>query len=1162
MRRYIAISSLILCCFLVIGALAQTQTARLEGAVTDQTGAVIPGAKITALNVRTDVTAETTTNAAGLYVFPALLPGAYTVSAQAQGFRKSVHTNVELTVSVTTSEVFRLEVGQVTESVVVEANIERINTSDAQVGRSVTVRDIDVLPQLGRQPINLTVFQAGVQVDPGDNTFSRVNGLRQGSNNSTLDGIDVNDAVVPRLGLSLTANNTDSVGEVRIVTSGGKAEYGRSAGAQVELITRSGTNQFHGNSYDYLRNTDLNANNFFNKSSGVSRPIFIQNMFGGSFGGPIKHDKLFVFGNYQGRRTTQTTVRNRNVLTSQAKSGLFRWKDSSGAIQPYNILQNDPRKIGIDKVVGGNLALLPDPNNFDVGDGLNTGGFRFNNPSGSLEDQFTIKGDFNPTSNQHFFYRHSWQRNSSIDALNSADATYPGQPHGRQGGHRWGVAGGWDWTISGALINQFRYGHQSASVDFVRPREPRALIVSNLFTDPLTTAFAQGRNSPVNEYTDNLSIIRGKHTFKVGGQVRLTKQYGYNLAGAGGGIYPNIALARANGATPPATIGPTGLSSTDRTTFENLYNDLLGRMSSVIQSFFSDLTKWQAPGTPRVRNFVFREHGYFFQDDWRVKPNLTINLGLRWEFNGVPTELDKLQGTLDQAAVINGATQIANLTVKPGGQWYNNDWNNFGPRIGFAWSPGGNRKMSIRGGYGIYYDRIIGATTSSVDGATPGFAQLVSVYPNVSGTSDVRVGDGIPAPAQPAAPVLTLPNTRSTSITVFPPNLRTGYVEHYNLFVQREVLRNTILEVGYLGTHGIKLFTNRNVNQPRVFGDFLTSFQQLQAFRTSGTAVPASNTLVRIFGSASAAITAIGASVIDNGQVGNASTTVDVNNYTRYAAAGVSDYYLRNYPQYNGLRVGGNDGRSYYDSLQVSLRRQAGAVKVYANYTFSKSIDNGSADQNGFVAPIDSWNLRQNRGRGDYDRPHSLNYQASYTLPVGKNHRFGGNMPRWADTLIGGWELGALGLWQSGPVFTVSSGRTTVNPDANSWANYNGTDRNIGTLMKKGNGTPCTVGACVYYFTPAEIANFSFAGAGQFGSAGRNAFRGPRFFNIDMSLVKRFKITERHRVNFRVESYNMLNNVNFSNPGAAYQSPATSFGKISSTVNAARIYQMALRYDF
>lgn len=429
---------------------AQVTTSKLEGSVRDQSGAVVPGARVSALNIKTKAASETTVNTDGQYVFPSLQPGDYTVSVEGSGFRKAVHTNVTLNVADTVAENFNLEVGQVTESVVVEANAVRVQTSEASIGRAITLRDIDVLPQLGRTPITLAVFQPGVQIDGGDQTFSRVNGLRQGSNNATLDGIDVNDAVVPRLGLSLTDNNTDSIGEFRIITEGGKAEYGRSAGAQVELITRSGTNDWHGNGFDYLRNTRLNANNFFNNAStpAISRPKFIQNIFGASLGGPIKHDRTFIFGNYQGRRTAQQTVRNRTVLTPEAKAGLFRWTPpAGGAIQTFDIYRNDPLGKNLDPEMAKIIKLLPDPNNKDLGDGLNTAGFRFNNPSGSYNDQVTIKGDHQLTNTHHLFVRYSWQRNASIDALNNEDARYPGQPQGRQGGHRRGYAIGSDWNL-------------------------------------------------------------------------------------------------------------------------------------------------------------------------------------------------------------------------------------------------------------------------------------------------------------------------------------------------------------------------------------------------------------------------------------------------------------------------------------------------------------------------------------------------------------------------------------------------------------------------------------------------------------------------------------------------------------------------------------------
>ena len=1151
---HIAFAGLIAASF-TPAAVAQVTTGRIEGTVRDASGAIVPGASVSAVHNKTQGRSEALSNEQGIFVIASLLPGEYTVTVEAQGFRKAVRTGLLVTVGATTSEQISLELGQVSETVTVESRTERVQSADSQIARAITLRDIEVLPQLARTPITLAIFQPGVQIDGGNEGFSRVNGMRQGSNNLKLDGIDVNDAVVPRLGLSMTANNTDSVDQFRVVTSGGKAEYGRSAGAQVELVTRSGGNRWSGSAFDYLRNDVLHANNFFNNSSGQARPKFIQNIYGFSLGGPIMRDKFFIFGNFQGRRTSQEIVRNRLVPTADAKTGLFRWRaPGSTAISSFNIAANDPRGKGIDPKMAGMLKLMPDPNNFDTGDGLNTGGFRFNNPNNSLEDQFTIRGDYNLNQNVRLFYRHSWQRNSSIDSLNNADATFPGQPHGTQGGHRWGYAVGLDWTLNPRMVNEFRFGHQSATANFYRPgRLPEPMVIANTWFDPLATAFAQGRNSPVNEWTDNVTLIRGNHAFRTGFNYRNTVQEGFN----DGGIYPNITFARANGNIPAATIGPTGaavIASADRQRFEDLYNDLLGRMNQVTQTFYSDLQKFQAAGTPRVRNYVFNEVGVFFQDDWKLSRNLTLNLGLRWEFSSVPYEKDTWQGTIDKAALVNSSANIADFTIQRSAEWYANDWNNFAPRIGFAWDPKGDGKTAIRANYSTFFDRIIGATTSLVDGNTPGFAQAVPVFPN-SAATDVRLADGIPLPAQPPAPVLRLANNRQNSIVVFDPNLRNGYVHHFSFTIQRELFRNTVLEAGYVGTRGVKLFMDLNPNQRKIGGDFLQAFKEIQAFRSTGATVPASNTLVRIFGTPAAAVTAIGASTFDQGLVGPAADTVDRNNYTRYAAAGVSDFYLRNFPQYNQLIVGNNDGRSYYDSFQFSLRRQVGALKFNANYTWSKSLDNISVDGNGFTSPIDNFNLHLNRSFSDADRPHVFNSSFIYTLPIGRNHRFAGNVPGWLDTIIGGWDVGLLTLWESGPRFTVTSGRQTAGTSINTWANYTG-DRSIGEVIRKGDG--------VFWFSPEQISAFSFPGAGEIGTSGRNSFLGPRYFNMDMSVVKRFRISENHRVSFRAEAYNLFNNTNFTLPVAARNivTPA-SFGKISATTaNNARIMQMALRYDF
>jgi hypothetical protein len=1154
-------------------ASGQANNGRIEGNITDPTGALIPGVQMTATNIRTQIKFEGLSGEQGQYVLTALPPGFYVLTAELAGFRKAEIQSIEVNVGFTVVQNIKLELGAREETVTVEAKSVSTQAADSEITRSVNLRDIDTLPQLARTPITLAAFQPGVQTNPGDVSFSRVNGLRSGSNNSKLDGIDVNDSVVPRLGLSLTANNTDSVGEFRVVLGGGRAEYGRSAGAQIELVTRSGTNQFHGNGFDYLRNTDLNANDFFSNQSGSTRPKFIQNIFGGSFGGPVFKDKTFFFGNYQGRRTRQETVRNRTVYTDLARKGIFQW--NAGGIQSFNFAAADPRGIGIDKGVAAINAQMPLPNNFDVGDGLNTGGFRFNTPSNSFEDQYTIKADHSITNNNRTFFRWSWQRNSSIDTLNNAERTYPGQIDGTQGGHRWGFAVGDDWTI-GKYVNEFRIGYQRATVDFLRPNRPDGpAYITNLVTDVQYAPFGQGRVSPVIDLTENLTWLRGTHTFKLGTNLRRTLQHGYDLAGT----LPNLTTTTSNGNQPPATIG-SQIPAANRTQFERLYNDIMGRLDQVALTFYSDLNQFQAAGAPRVRDYILKEGGFFFQDDWKIRRKLTLNVGLRYEVFLKPTEENSFQGRLDQAQLVNGINQITNLTVQKSNDWISTDWNNFAPRIGFAYDLKGDGRTAIRGNYGIYYDRTMGSVASGIDSNTPGFTQTVNVFPNSAGT-DIRYSDAYPLPQKPGAPLLTLPLTRNTSVRLINPDFRSGYVQNYSLNIQHEIMRNTVIDVGYVGNRGVKLYMHRDVNQPRVTADFLNDFRQLAAFSANNaTVVPSSNVFVKLFGTPAAAVSKVGATNLAQANLGTVINTIDRSNFSLFAAAGLPDTYFRNYPQFNQVQLGTNDGRSYYDSLQVSIRRTVGAFKGGFNYTFSHSIDNvggysttsSSQEGNGYAPPIDNYNLRLMRGTSDFDRRHVFNSNIAYTLPVGKGRRFGGSKGTLFDSLLGGWDTGILTTWQTGAPFTIFSQRATgplaVSSAApsNSWINYSGP--RDGSVTRKANG--------VFYFSDEQVAAMTsasaFPGLGELGTSGRNSFRNPRFFNMDASLVKKFRITETHAISFRAEAYNVFNNPNFAftatNSATANNiiTNAATMGKFSQTVGgqgtSARTMQLTLRYDF
>lgn len=1185
------LSSAILFTLLTTGALghalAQIQNARLEGNVQDSSGATIPGAKLLMINTKTQLKAEAESNASGFFFFASLQPGLYSLTAEAGGFRKSTLANIEVNVGVSIRQDIKLEVGAVTDSITVEFNAIRVQTTEATIQRAITMRDIDTLPQLGRGPIALATYQPGVQLggSPNDPSFARINGMRQGSNNNTLDGIDVNDAVNPRLGLTLNANNTDSVEEFRLITNGAKAEYGRNAGGTVELITRSGTNKFRGNLFEYHRNTVLNSNNFFNKSSGVEllRPKFIQNQFGGSIGGPVTipkvfngKDKLFFFYNYQGTKTAQEVVRNRTVLTNSAKAGIFTWivpagQPGAGETRTFNIVQNDPRGLGIDKLVAANLALLPAPNNFDLGDRLNTAGFRFNAPANGLGDQHTFKTDWNPLANLRTYFRYSWFKTVTLaDSLNSAEATFPGQPNGTQGGIRAGYSVGATWTVRPTILNEFVLGYSESSVVFGRVRGTNfpgaALITSNLFTNPIPTGFGSARNSPVNpQISDNISIIRGNHTFKTGFRYSLITQFQTNDAN----IWPTIGLGQGNGNAAPGTIGPAGaqIASADRQRFDNLYNDLLGRVSSVQTTFYSDLARFQGVGTPRVRNFLFRDYGGYFQDDWRIKQNLTLNIGLRYEFYGVPKERDDLQGIITQnaAGLVNTVGRISDLTVARSSNWYKADYNNFAPRFGFAWTPFKAGKTSIRGSWGVFYDRVTGGASIDPDGSTPGFAQSISVFPNELAGSDIRASDRFALPTPPSTPTLTpLANRTFGAISLIDPNFRQPYVLQTNFTVQHEILRGTVIEAGYVSNRAIKQVMDQNVNQTRIYDGFLNDFKELQAFQANATPTSANNTLVRMFGTPAAAIAGIGATPVRQGSVGAAANTIDTSNFSRYANAGVSQFYLRNFPQFTNVWINTNAGRTYYDSFQFSLRRQAGAVRGAINYTWSKTLDNSSVDGGGNNGPIDSYNLALNRALSDIHRPHTFNWSASYILPIGKGKLIGAAMPDWADRFLAGWEIGSLGIITSGQPFNIGSGiftaPNTTDFSAGTIANISGTDRNFGKIERFGGG--------VRFFTPEQIARFSVPAPGTFGTVGRNTFRGPGFFNTDASLVKRFRVAgERVFVTFRAEGYNLLNTVNFSTPGLNLQTPQT-FGVISSTPtgasnqSGARILQAALRFDF
>lgn len=1123
----------------------------MVGTVWDPAGEAFPGATLTAVEQNTGRQFEAVTDGEGDYAFPSLAPGSYTVTVRAKGYKDVVRRSISLLTPGTIEEIFTIEAAALDEDSIVR---ESPRARDSDVSAALSIREIQARPVLERNPLSQVIYQPGLQINPENENYSNVNGSRRAMSNFVLDGITISDPVNPSMEDFLFTAGPETISEVQIVTSGAKAEYGRTGGGQFVLVSRPGTRSWAGNVYDYVRNKNLNANDFSNNAAGISRPKFDRHIFGGTLSGPIRKDKTLFFMNYEGNRTDREVGRNRLVLSDEAREGVFRWftpddatRDES-TMKTYNIPTHDPRGIGIDPKVAAILTKLPTSNNTLIGDGLNTAGYRFNSAAHLYQDQITGRVDHALNPNHNLFVRFNWDRADGTDLLRGGDSSFPGETEAKFQRNYFGFTGGSDWTVNPKMVNEFRIGYLAPTVDQLRPgRSTGDMFRANSWTDPLNSSFPGSHQSRVLQLADSISHVKGKHIFKYGVDFKRTSQGLTDYRG----VYPTATLGLDFGNAPASTIGPSeyaNISIEDRLTFEKLYNDLLGRIESVSQTFNSTLTSVFPAGTAKRRDFSFQEYAGYIQDDWRIRTNLTLNLGLRYEFSTVPDEKGGYQSVLSPAPQ-SDASAITNFTVRASNAWREKSIKDFAPRAGFAWDIFSTGSTVLRGSYGIYYDRLIGAITNFVDENSYGFSQTREIHPNAASGADVRLSE-IPAVSAPSAPTLQLPATRSQSIALFDPKLRTPRVDQYNVFLARR-MGPAVLEIGYVGARGRRLFQYANMNQTKSQGEFLQAFKELKAYRDDGIAVPSSNVLLRVFGTPQAALTAVGGSNLDTNQVGVAADNMDLAHYDKYAAAGLADTYIRNFPQFDKFIVGTSSGESWYKSVQAGIRASGDSYQVRAHYTWSRSSDTASSDGETWISPSNSFNIKSNKAPSDFDRAHSLNLALDYRIPFGKSRSEESDLPGWADAFFGGWNVGALYYMQSGDRFSVYSGRQTAYAGVDSYANYSGS-LSDGNLYRR-NGR-------IYWFNQDQVAEFTNPEAGSLGNTGRNAFIGPRYMNLDVSLFKHFYIGERQSIQFRVEGYNVFNHTQFRIPDANRSS--STFGTFTSTLGAPRSLQVALKYQF
>jgi Carboxypeptidase regulatory-like domain len=887
-------------------SLAQSNSG-VTGVVADSQGALVPGAKVVLFDTKTSRELSSTTNDNGIYVFNNVPPGTgYRLTFTAPNFQTLVLNDIALGISRTETHDVRLTAGQVSETVTVttQAGEATLNTTDASVGNVINERQIRELPiQLRDNPAALLGLQPGVigdNVGTGNvNRVGSVTGARADQSNITVDGIDSNDVTTGQAFVTVGNLPIDSVQEFRATTANPGANQGRSSGGQIELGTKPGTNEFHGSLREYYRGANFAANTFFNNRNGVARPALQRHQFGGSLGGPLPfpnfgeggpvfnsgRDRLFFFFDYEGRRDNSELSTSRTVPLQHFREGRIGYilatstatgaacptnarldtrPDCIGFLTPAQIAARDPQGVGFNP---GLLSFIneryPLANDLSGGNGINTGLFRFNAPVLLSNNTYTTRIDANVNENQRMFGRLTITRNSQTNALQQ----FPGDEDAqRLDDKSYQFVVGHTWVVSPSVTNQATVGVSRQQWFFPIPETPSfpAVVSFGVITSPYPTGAYQDRDVSVPTFRDDLTWTKGNHTFQFGGSYKpirqnttLTNDTDFPGVGLGGGL---TALN--------STFRPTNILAGAVTNYDAAFTFALGRLASQGTRYVYDPSGAPLPlGTGRIRHWVYDETELFAQDNWRIRPNLTLTLGLRWQLYPAPYEKDGFQTGTDvslnelfDARVANAAAGVSGNTSEPlltytlagkandGLPMYKTDWDNFSPRIGFNYNPSftsgilgtifGERKTAIRGGYSLVYDRPGGAISFLVDQNSYIFDRSVSLNfgsaTDISGSllNDPRFIAISNFPVRTVPPVVTNPITPNLNAAGRPiglanpssnyladPDFEIPYSHQWSFGIQREIPGNMILDVSYVGRRGKKLFALADAAQVVNFED-------------------------------------------------------------------------------------------------------------------------------------------------------------------------------------------------------------------------------------------------------------------------------------------------------------------------------------------------------
>jgi hypothetical protein len=1186
--------------------LSQTATTELSGTVYDHTGAVLPAAAVSVANEATGVTLRQLTNAAGLYAFPSMGVGRYTITVELQGFKTARRQGVSLVVGTPIREDLTLELGDTREVVKVEAVAEGVNTTTATLGNVVERQAVATLPLNGRNPLNLIVLEPGVTQRSG--TTINVNGLRAQAGNVTIDGIEANEASNPTPTNNVFRINPDNVEEFKVTTSNPTPEEGKNSGLNVSIATRSGTNEFHFAGIEYFRNTNLNSNEFYANAQGSPRANLKSNQYGFDVGGPIRKNRTFFYGAWQGQKVNLSQAIDKafgrlpNVYTPAALSGVYRYfvadpnnpfvlngsritanspalvtaggelapgvrncatSTDLNCVQSYNIFANDPLHIGGDPAVLGLLKSYPAPNAYTSGDGLNVAGYLWNAPSAVRGPRNLLRIDHSINSRNNVFFRAMWATEQQLkgDLLNSRPAIFPGfPPRGEVLRPAKNFAFSWRAMVTPSMVNELTLGFARFSFLFTygdsNPKFPNlpAYTFNNVDVDYINSPHSlRTLNTP--QLIDNYSWTHGAHQLKFGVNMRFYQQNDESGTVASQTVTPAISLSSAllppgaaYGLPSVASSSAAGIASTDSTRLLASINDLLGIPAQLKQAFLGNLNSNSFLGTRSGDYFSMwhvgeraKQYNIFAQDALRLRNNLNVTFGVRWEINTPATETSESPYVPDRA--INGSAGPVTY-VRAGSWWKRRNLNAFAPRLGLSWSPGGSRKTVVHAGYGVSFDPIPTYTPAAAANSVPGLAYSCTAPTYAASTpgcgtvpSNTRLSQGFPSS-------LTTPNVLPSSFLTPPAqllgvapnaviidsNLKQATVHQWNITIQRELPGGFVFQTGYVANRGLRLYSQADANQINS-APILPSFLAMQAnvkngCRADGTGCPV--------GAAAQPVPIVANGIVTAAFVNSTTTATDLQQNAAGNFAGRIEQttlaaHLRPNQQFSSAIFISNSADSIYHSLQTTVRKRFGQGLLFNfAYTFGKAIDTQSGDPVGTsYTPTtstfsDSTNIRLDRGRADFSQKHVVIVTWIYELPFGKGKPFLKSAPRALDAVLGGWSLQGFNSNMSGEPFSISGGAKTANYSATARAAVVGATP-VPTLEPKGG----IVGPVYFQST----AGFTQAAPGSTG-IGRNTFQGPWFWDMDGAISKSFQATERVKITFRAEAFNALNHANYRKLGS------------------------------